>query len=81
MPYCGDGRSHFLEFNVQGRASGEDDVALAKPGNVTMEALVAARLEPTPTPETEAIRANLDGTGTSSTRASATPAPSRSNWW
>ena len=60
--YCGDGRSHFLEFSVQGRASGEDDVALAKPGSVTVEALVAARLEPTPTPETEAIRANLDGT-------------------
>jgi hypothetical protein len=47
---------------VQGRSSGEDDLALAKPGSVTVETLVAARLEPAPTPETEAIRANLDGT-------------------
>jgi hypothetical protein len=60
--YCGDGRSHFLEFTVHGRASGDDDVVLAKAGNVAVEALVAARLEPTPTPETEAIRGNLDGT-------------------
>ncbi len=28
--YCGDGRSHFLQFAVNGRASGGDDVALAK---------------------------------------------------
>jgi hypothetical protein len=60
--YCGDGRSHFLEFTVHGRAPGDDDAALASAGSVKIEALVAARLEPTPTPETEAIRANLDGT-------------------
>lgn len=60
--YCGDGRSHFLEFGVNGRASGDEDVTLAKAGTVKIEALVAARLEPVPTPETEAIRANVDGT-------------------
>jgi hypothetical protein len=60
--YCGDGRSHFLQFMANGRASGADDVVLAKAGSVSIEALVAARLEPVPTPETEAIRASIDGT-------------------
>jgi hypothetical protein len=54
--YCGDGRSHFLDFRVQGRRSGEDDVALAAAGRVKIEATVAARLEPEPTAWTEAIR-------------------------
>jgi hypothetical protein len=54
--YCGDGRSHFLDFKVQGRRSGEEDVVLGAPGNVRIEATVAARLEPQPTSETEAIR-------------------------
>lgn len=44
--YCGDGRSHFLEFKVNGQRSGDDDLALKAPGPVTIEALVAARLEP-----------------------------------
>lgn len=51
--YCGDGRSHFLKFTVNGQASGGGDVTLANPGPVQVEALVAARLEPAPT---EAIR-------------------------
>ena len=50
--YCGDGRSHFLEFKVNGRHSGEGDLALERPGAVHIEALVAARLEPEVTPET-----------------------------
>ena len=54
--YCGDGRSHFLDFKVQGRRSGEGDVVLGAPGRVGVEATVAARLEPRPTAETEAIR-------------------------
>jgi hypothetical protein len=54
--YCGDGRSHFLAFSINGRSGGEDDVALAGASTVTVKALIAARLEPTPTPETEAIR-------------------------
>jgi hypothetical protein len=54
--YCGDGRSHFLAFTVDGRASGDGDVALEAPATVAVSALVAARLEPAPTPETERIR-------------------------
>jgi len=50
--YCGDGRSHFLDFKVNGRRTGEDDLALKSPGTVHVEALVAARLEPEITPET-----------------------------
>jgi hypothetical protein len=46
--YFGDGRSHFLEFKVNGRRTGEGDVALAAPGQVHVEALVAARLEENP---------------------------------
>jgi hypothetical protein len=54
--YCGDGRSHVLEFSVEGRASGDPDVTLGAAGEVRVKGLVAARLEPQPTPETEAIR-------------------------
>jgi hypothetical protein len=43
--YCGDGRSHFLDFRVQGRRSGES-VALSASGKVSVKALVSARLEP-----------------------------------
>ena len=54
--YFGDGRSHFLEFKVQGLASGENDVILTRGGSMDVRATVAARLEPQPTPQTEAIR-------------------------
>ena len=54
--YCGDGRTHFLNFSVNGLSSGSGDLELANPANVTVEALVAARLEPEPTVATEAIR-------------------------
>jgi len=56
--YCGDGRSHFLDFQVNGRRSGEGDLALKAPGTLNVEALVAARLEPEPPAaiEMEAIR-------------------------
>jgi hypothetical protein len=43
--YCGDGRSHFLDFKVNGRPSGDDDLMLHRASQVTVEALVAARLE------------------------------------
>lgn len=43
--YFGDARSHFLEFALEGRGSGES-VALAAPGEVSVRALIAARLEP-----------------------------------
>lgn len=56
--YCGDGRSHVLEWKVNGQALTDAELALNEPGIVTIEVLVAARLEPNPTPETEARRAN-----------------------
>lgn len=56
--YCGDGRSHFLEFSTSGKSSGEGDVVLAAPGAVQVKALVAARLEPAPTAETRAIQSD-----------------------
>jgi hypothetical protein len=54
--YCGDGRSHVLGFEIEGHASGQADVSLVGAGRVRVKALVAARLEPQPTPETEGIR-------------------------
>jgi N-methylcarbamate hydrolase len=54
--YCGDGRSHFLEFTVNGRARGAADVTLAAPGTTEIRGIIAARLEPEPTAATEAIR-------------------------
>lgn len=44
--YYGDGRSHFLDFKVGGQRTGEGDLALAAPGPVKVEALVAAWLDP-----------------------------------
>jgi hypothetical protein len=44
--YFGDGRSHMLDFKVNGRRTGEGDLALAAPGPVKVEALVAAWLDP-----------------------------------
>ncbi len=46
--YCGDGRSHFLDFKVNGRRSGEGDLSLKASGTLEIETLVAARLEPEP---------------------------------
>jgi len=48
--YHGDGRSHFLEFAVNGRRSG-DDLMLKHSGSVRVTATVAAWLDPAPTPE------------------------------
>lgn len=44
--YWGDGRSHFLDFKVNGRRSGDGEVDLNGPGNIKVEALIAARLDP-----------------------------------
>lgn len=44
--YCGDGRSHFLEFKVHEHASGDGQISLDGPARLTIEALVAARLDP-----------------------------------
>jgi hypothetical protein len=56
--YAGDGRSHLLRFEVNGKAGGGDDVALDAPGTVQVTGLVAGWLEPVPTAATRAIRAN-----------------------
>jgi hypothetical protein len=56
--YFGDGRSHVLNYSVNGQGSGGQDVLLPSPGSVEITALVAARLEPAPTAETRAIQAN-----------------------
>jgi hypothetical protein len=54
--YCGDGRSHFLDFKVDNRRGGEDDLKLHGTRMVIVESLVAARLEPQSTQETEVLR-------------------------
>ena len=59
--YCGDGRSHILEYKVNGRALLDAELAFSEPRSATIEALVAARLEPHPTPGTEARRATHGG--------------------
>jgi hypothetical protein len=56
--YCGDGRSHILEFKVGGRRSGEE-LKRARPGAVTVDALVAARLDAEQTPEAKATQGSL----------------------
>jgi hypothetical protein len=56
--YVSDGKSHLIDFAVDGTEVGRDDseVRLAKPGTVKVTATVAAHLEPKPTPETERVR-------------------------
>lgn len=54
--YCGDGRSHFLEFKVNDRRSGEEDLLFSSVANVSVEALVVARLEPQGPEDIEAIK-------------------------
>lgn len=56
--YFGDGRSHVLQYSVSGHPSGGEDVDLRSAGSVQITALVAARLEPAPTPETRAIQSD-----------------------
>jgi hypothetical protein len=48
--YCGDGRSHFLDFAVRGHRGGQVDLLLDRPSHVEVSATVAARLEPEPIP-------------------------------
>lgn len=54
--YFGDGRSHALDYAVNGHRSGGEDVVLHAPGPVEITALVAARLEASPTAETRTLR-------------------------
>ncbi|WP_156993413.1 CehA/McbA family metallohydrolase [Terriglobus sp. TAA 43] len=59
--YCGDGRSHILECRVNGQPLSDSDMLLASSGSISIEVLVAARLESEITPETKARRANESG--------------------
>jgi hypothetical protein len=56
--YVSDGKSHLLDYAVNGQAVGENgsEVRLPASGTVAITARVAALLEPTPTQETERIR-------------------------
>ena len=58
--YISEGRAHLMNFRAtsgrQSVAMGWADIVLAAPAAVAFEVLVAARLEPAPTPTTEAIR-------------------------
>jgi hypothetical protein len=56
--YVSDGKSHLMDFTVNGLGVGQDnsEVRLAGPGEVEVKATVAALLEPKPTPATQAIR-------------------------
>ncbi|MFN4258067.1 MAG: CehA/McbA family metallohydrolase [Gemmataceae bacterium] len=56
--YVSDGKSHLLDFAVNGVAVGtkHSEVRLPQPGMARITANVAALLEPKPTPKTEAIR-------------------------
>jgi hypothetical protein len=59
--YCGDGRSHFLDFKVNGRRSGDGDLALKTSETLEIEALVAARLQPEPPDDMAAINHRFNG--------------------
>jgi len=52
--YCGDGRSHFLDFRVEGRRSGEG-LALAGTSAVAVHATIAAWLDLESTQDAEAL--------------------------
>jgi hypothetical protein len=56
--YVSDGKSHLMDFKVNDLDVGVQgsEVKLAQPGMVKVKATVAALLEPTPTPVTEALR-------------------------
>jgi hypothetical protein len=56
--YVGDGKSHLIDFKVDGRNLGEDgsELRLDAPATVRATARVAALLDREPTPEARAIR-------------------------
>jgi hypothetical protein len=54
--YCGDGRSHLLDFTVNGCRSGDPDLVIDTSSILNVEALVAAWLEPVPPADMEPIR-------------------------
>jgi hypothetical protein len=56
--YVSDGKSHLMDFTVNGRGVGEkeSEIFLEKSTTLEIKAKVAALLEPKPTPATEKIR-------------------------
>jgi hypothetical protein len=56
--YVSDGKSHLMDFTVNGLGVGEknSEIKLAEPGTVEIKAKVAALLEPESTPATDKIR-------------------------
>src|SRR5579871_419630 len=56
--YVSDGKSHLMDFTVNGLGVGEknSEIKLTEPSEVEIKAKVAALLEPKPTPGTEKIR-------------------------
>jgi hypothetical protein len=56
--YVSDGKSHLMDFRVNGLGVGQaaSEVHLAGPGTVTVEAVVAAYLDETVTPQAQRIR-------------------------
>jgi hypothetical protein len=54
--YCGDGRSHFLSYGIAGQGRDLQEVTLKRPSTITVEALVAARLEPEPPEDLQQIK-------------------------
>ncbi|MEM6414838.1 MAG: CehA/McbA family metallohydrolase [Pseudomonadota bacterium] len=46
--YFGDGRSHFIDYTINGRPVGEDSVALSDPGEVQIDLKIAAYLDEEP---------------------------------
>lgn len=54
--YVSEGRAHLMNFRADGASVGGPGLALAAPRPVTVSVDCAARLEPMPTPATEAIR-------------------------
>jgi hypothetical protein len=46
--YCGDGRSHFLDFEIEGHRSGDGELGLSAPMDVKIDATVAAYLDAAP---------------------------------
>ena len=75
--YFGDGRSHFIDFAIDGHDVGENDVDLAQPGIVTVS--VAHRGTIAERARNRSAR-NRDGRGISSAHAFRQHATSWSNW-
>lgn len=59
--YCGDGRSHFLDWTVNGVPAGGKDLKLNQGGALTVKALVAARLDEKPRQDDVVPHATPDG--------------------